>query len=266
MTFRSALILGSLALFQLSGAPALAQLADPNNDGVAMGHVHVFAKDVEAQRRFLSLLGGVPTQNGTLQMVRFPGTFVNLGQRDNSAGGSVGSVVNHFGFHVRNVAQTLATIAPLGLEVTQNNPQQAFITGPDDVRVELLQDDALPVPIRMHHVHLFVTAPTEAQAWYIKHFGATAGKRGQFDTANVPGVELAFSGQEVALAPTEGRSLDHIGFEVTNLDRFLEHLRSLGITEIDGPRMGGNGITKISYIKDPWGTRIEITEGLAPKP
>jgi catechol 2,3-dioxygenase-like lactoylglutathione lyase family enzyme len=250
----------------VSASPAPAQLASPNAEGVAMGHVHLFARDVEAQRRFLTLLGGTPTQNGTLQMVRFPGTFVNLGQRDTSTGGSVGSVVNHFGFHVKSVAETLAKIAPLGLKVEQNNPQQAFITGPDDVRVELLQDDALPVPIRMHHIHLWVTAPLEAQAWYMKHFGATAGKRGQFDTASVPGVELSLTRQEMAQAPTQGRSLDHIGFEVTNLDGFLKRLRSMGITEIDGPRLGGNGITKISYVKDPWGTRIEITEGLAPKP
>jgi catechol 2,3-dioxygenase-like lactoylglutathione lyase family enzyme len=233
---------------------------------VAFGHVHLFARDVEAQRRFLTLLGGVATQNGTLQMVRFPGAFVNLGQRDMSTGGSVGSVANHFGFQVKSVADTLARIAPLALKVDQNSPRQVFITGPDDVRVELLQDDELPVPIRMHHVHLFVTAPLEAQAWYMKYFGAAPGKRGNFDTASVPGVELSFTAQTMPQAPTQGRALDHIGFEVTNLEAFLKRLQSLGITEIDGPRLGGNGTTKISYVKDPWGTRIEITEGLAPRP
>lgn len=255
------------ALFGLSmPAPAGAQLAAPNDTGVAMGHVHLFARDVEAMRQFLRLLGGEPTQNGTLQMVRFPGAYMNLGSRDVNAGGSAGSVVNHFGFHVPSVAAALARIAPLGLKVEQNNPQQAFITGPDDVRVELLQDDALPLPIRMHHVHLEVPVPLEAQAWYVRHFGATAGKRGNFDTASVPGVEMAFTRQEAARAPTEGRSVDHIGFEVRDLDAFLKRLRSLGIAEIDGPRLGGNKVTKISYIKDPWGTRIEITEGLEPKP
>jgi catechol 2,3-dioxygenase-like lactoylglutathione lyase family enzyme len=249
-----------------SPLPAGAQLVAPNSSGVAMGHVHVFSRDVEAMRNFLRLLGGEPTQNGTLQMVRFPGGYVNLGARDMNAGGSVGSVVNHFGFHVKSVADTLARIAPLGLKVEQNNPQQAFITGPDDVRVELLQDDALPVPIRMHHIHLWLPAPLEAQAWYIKHFGATAGKRGNFDTANVPGIELTFTRDESGLVPTLGRSLDHVGFEVRNLEAFLKRLQSLGITEIDGPRLGGNKITKISYIKDPWGTRIEITEGLEAKP
>ena len=246
-------------------APLAAQLVAPNATGVAMGHVHVFGRDIEAMRQFLRLLGGEPTQNGSLQMVRFPGGYVNLGVRDMNSGGSVGSVVNHFGFHVKSVADTLARIAPLGLKVEQNNPRQAFITGPDDVRVELLQDDALPVPIRMHHVHLWLPAPLEAQAWYVKHFGATVGKRGDFDTAHVPGVELTFTRQEPALAPTQGRSLDHIGFEVRNLEAFLKRLQSLGITEIDGPRLGGNKVTKISYVKDPWGTRIEITEGLEGK-
>ena len=51
-----------------------------------------------------------------------------------------------------------------------------------------------------------------------------------------------------------------------NLEAFLKRLQSLGITEIDGPRLSGNKTTKISYVKDPWGTRIEITEGLEAKP
>jgi catechol 2,3-dioxygenase-like lactoylglutathione lyase family enzyme len=254
------------AIVSLSPTSSFAQLASPNADGVAWGHVHLFVKDVDAERRFLTLLGGVPTQNGPLQMVQFPGGFVNLGQRDMSTGGSVGSVVNHFGFHVKSVADTLAKLAPLGLKVEQNNPQQAFVTAPDEVRVELLQDDTMTVPIQMHHVHMFVPAPQEAQAWYGKHFGATPGKRGNFDTANVPGVELTFTPQAMPQAATQGRSVDHIGFEVTDLDAFLKRLQGLGITEIDGPRLGGGGNIKIAYVKDPWGTRIELTQGLAPKP
>lgn len=247
-------------------APASAQLAAPNADGVAMGHVHLFAKDVEVMRRFLVALGGTPTANGTLQMVRFPGTFINLGQRDMSTGGSIGSVVNHFGFHVKSVPETLTKIAPFGLKVDQNNPQQAFILGPDDVRVELLQDDALPMPVRLHHVHLFVPDPVAAQAWYVKHFGATAGKRGNFLNANVPGVEISFTMEPTAQAPSEGRTLDHIGFEVSNRDAFLTRLASLGLNTTEPPRIGSNGTTKIAYVQDPWGTRIEITEGIAPKP
>mgnify|MGYP003352098158 FL=1 len=245
--------------------PSSAQLVSPNAQGVAMGHVHLFAKDVEALRRFLALLGGQPTQNGPLQMMQFPGAFVNMGQRDMSAGGTVGSVVNHFGFHVKSVAEVVARVSAAGFKTEQPNPKQAFVTGPEEIRVELLEDDALPVPVRMHHIHMQVPSPAEAQAWYVKHFGAVVGKRGNFDMVTVPGGELTFTPQPMAQAPTQGRSLDHIGFEVTSLDATLARLRGLGITEVDGPRAGGGGNIKIAYIKDPWGTRIELTEGFMGK-
>jgi catechol 2,3-dioxygenase-like lactoylglutathione lyase family enzyme len=244
-------------------APAWAALAAPNSTGVSMGHIHLAVKDVEAERKFFILLGGTPVSNGTIQMIQFPGVFINFRQ-DMPSAGTAGSVVNHFGFHVQSVADTLEKIKPLGLKVEQNNPQQAFITGPEDVRVELLEDKTISSPIEMHHVHLFVTDPLEAQAWYVKHFGAVAGKRARFDTANIPGAELAFNKADTAQAPTKGRSLDHIGFEVLNLDETVKRLKAEGLKMDIEPRLAGNGTTKIAFLTDPWGTYIELTQGLAP--
>ena len=156
------------------------------------------------------MLGGVPVANGTIQMVQFPGVFINF-REDKPSSGTVGSVVNHFGFHVQSVADTVEKIKPLGLKVEQNNPQQAFVTAPEDVRVELLEDKTIATPIEMHHVHMFVTAPLEVQAWYVKNFGATPGKARPIRHRQSPGVELALSKQDMAQAPTKGgRSLDHI--------------------------------------------------------
>lgn len=257
--------LGLGTMLALPAAPSMAQLVGPNEAGVAMGHVHLFAQDVEQLRRFLTMLGGTPTQNGQLQMMRFPGAFVNMGQRDNPAG-TVGSVVDHFGFHVKDLKATLAKAEAAGFKAEQaQNPIQGFVTGPNDIRVELLQDDTLPVPIRMHHIHMQIPSSAEAQAWYVKYFGAVVGKRGNFDIVTVPGGELTLSQNANPKAPTQGRALDHIGFEVTNLDAFLTRIKGLGITEIDGPRTGGGGNIKIAYVTDPWGTRIELTEGLTPK-
>jgi catechol 2,3-dioxygenase-like lactoylglutathione lyase family enzyme len=244
-------------------SPAWADLAAPNTTGVSMGHIHLAVKDVEAERKFFIMLGGTPVSNGTIQMIQFPGVFINI-REDKPSAGTVGSSVNHFGFHVQSVAATLEKIKPLGLKVEQNNPQQAFVTAPEEVRVELLEDKTISSPIEMHHVHMFVTAPLEVQAWYIKNFGATAGKRGQFDTANIPGVELAFSKQDMAQAPTKGRSLDHVGFEVSNLDETVKRLQAAGLKMDIAPRVAPNGTTKIAFLTDPWGTYIELTEGLAP--
>jgi len=259
------LLVSSLLAVALSAvSPAWAELAAPNSTGVSMGHIHLAVKDVEAERKFFIMLGGTPVANGTIQMIQFPGVFINV-REDKPSGGTVGSNVNHFGFHVQSVPATLEKIKPLGLKVEQNNPQQAFVTGPEDVRVELLEDKNIASPIEMHHVHMFVTAPLEVQAWYVKNFGATPGKRGMFDTATVPGAEISLSKQEMAQAPTKGRALDHIGFEVSDLDATVKRLAAAGIKLDEGPRMAPNGTTKIGFLTDPWGTRIELTQGLAPK-
>ena len=245
-------------------SPVRAELATPNSTGVSMGHIHLAVKDVEAERKFFIMLGGTPVANGTIQMIQFPGVFINF-REDKPVAGTVGSVVNHFGFHVQSVAATLDKIKSLGLKVEQNNPQQAFVTAPEDIRVELLEDKTISSPIEMHHVHLFVTAPLEVQAWYVKNFGAIPGKRGMFDTATIPGAEISISKQDMAQAPTKGRSLDHIGFEVTNLDETVKRLAAGGIKMDEAPRLGSNGTTKVAFLTDPWGTRIELTQGLAPK-
>jgi catechol 2,3-dioxygenase-like lactoylglutathione lyase family enzyme len=261
MKTRLAFLFLAVALAAIS--PAWAELAPPNADGVSMGHIHLAVKDVEAERKFFILLGGTPVSNGTIQMIEFPGVFINIRQ-DKPSAGTVGSVVNHFGFHVQSMADTLQKIEPLGVKVEQNSPRQAFVTGPEDVRVELLEDKTISSPIEMDHVHIWVTAPLEAQAWYVEHFGAVAGKRGKFDAANIPGVAVLFNQQDTAQAPTKGRSLDHIGFEVANLDETAKKLKASGIKMDVEPRLASNGTTKVGFLTDPWGTYIELTQGLAP--
>jgi catechol 2,3-dioxygenase-like lactoylglutathione lyase family enzyme len=119
----------------------------------------------------------------------------------------------------------------------------------------------------MHHIHLWVPDPLAAQAWYVNHFGAIAGKRGQNDTANVPGAEIAFTKNDTALVSTKGRSVDHIGFEVRNIDEFVKRLEAAGIPIETQIRASANAANlRIAYILDPWGTYIELTQGLAPAP
>jgi catechol 2,3-dioxygenase-like lactoylglutathione lyase family enzyme len=116
----------------------------------------------------------------------------------------------------------------------------------------------------MDHIHFWPTETAAIQAWYARVFGGIPGQRarvatpGWIDCDYFPGVNLSFSPQNTKPAPTAGRSLDHIGFEVTNLDVFLKKLQSQGIAIDQPPRQ------RLAYITDPWGTRIALTEGLAP--
>ena len=54
--------------------------------------------------------------------------------------------------------------------------------------------------------------------------------------------------------------LDHIGFEVTRLEEFTRKLESMGVT-FDVPYRK-NGDVGEAMFTDPWGTSIELTEGL----
>src|SRR5579864_4648975 len=93
------LLLG-LALACAASAPA--QLLAPNADGVAMGHIHLTVRDLDANKNFFTQLGGTPVANGPLQLIEFPGMYVML-RKGEPSGGSVGSTINHFGFNVRSM-------------------------------------------------------------------------------------------------------------------------------------------------------------------
>lgn len=257
------------SLVILAAAPLAAQLAAPNTAGVAAGHIHLYVPDIDAEKQFFSQLGGTPVNNEKLQMVQFPGIFIVLRKVDSANPGTVGSVVNHFGFHVRSLDEWMPKWKAAGfkIEPAPNNPKQFFLTAPNDVRVEIIEDPSLPTPVAMHHIHLFVPDPKAAQAWYGEHFGAVAGKRGPFDTANVPGAEITLAKADTPQAPTKGRTLDHIGFEVKNIDQYVKKLEAEGIHTEAAIRTSPNAShLRIAFLTDPWGTYIELTEGLTPVP
>jgi predicted enzyme related to lactoylglutathione lyase len=84
-------------------------------------------------------------------------------------------------------------------------------------------------------------------------------------SADLPAVNLSFSGSPKPTAPTKGRSLDHIGFDVTNIEALVAHLEANGI-RIEAPVRTVPGTkVKIAFLTDPWGTYIELTEGLSPE-
>jgi catechol 2,3-dioxygenase-like lactoylglutathione lyase family enzyme len=258
-----------LGLSIAAAAQAQAQLALPNAAGVSLGHLHVNASDVDAQVRFWTAVGGKIVQREKLTMVQFPGVYVLL-RKQESSGGTVGSTVNHFGFYVRDFDATVAKWKAAGLTWERaNNPNvgQGFLTGPDGLRIEIYENTSIPTPMQMHHIHLMVSDPLRAQQWYMQTFGAIAGKRAQYDTANVPGTEITLGKTDTPQAPTKGRSLDHIGFEVKNIDAFVAKLQAAGV-KTDAPvRNSANASgLRIAFVTDPWGTEIEITEGLSTTP
>jgi catechol 2,3-dioxygenase-like lactoylglutathione lyase family enzyme len=258
--------------FTLATSAAFAQAMPPNDMGVTNGHWHMNSKDIEANKKILVAMGGTAMKAGAFEVVKFPGVFVFLHQGPGTppaVGGSVGTVVNHVGFLVPNVQTSIAKWRAAGVTVEpggNGRQDQAFVTTPDGMRIEILEDKAQTIPIKSHHVHFYVQEAEipKIQAWYAKYFGAKPGMRGTNVAADLPGVNLSFSKSDKALPSTKGHVLDHIGFDVKNLKSFCENLAAQGV-KVDRPYSKNEASgTGICFVSDPWGTYIELNE--RPKP
>lgn len=262
----SILTLASLAVACSFVNWSWAQLPPPNATGVTMGHWHMVTQDVEATKKVFATMGGTVVQrsNGS-EIVKFPGVLVFFREAE-PTGPTVGSIVNHIGFLVPNTQQAIGRWKAAGLNAVMganNRTDQGFVTTPEGVRIEILENKAQTMPIRSHHTHFQVaeSAIPEIQAWYAKTFGAKPGMRGRNQAADVPGMNLTFSRYTEPTVPMKGRALDHIGFEIRNLEAFCKNLEAAGIKFDRAYGRTASGLA-IAYITDPWGTYIELTEGL----
>jgi len=278
------LLLASLILSSLAQVSAVAQLSEPNAAGVAMGHLHYRVKDVELNKRFWITLGGRSLKIDGTEVIKFPGVLVFLTAGE-SSGGTEGSVLNHVAFRVPKLAAVEA--AGLRVQPTAGYPGVASVMTPEGERIELFEDAApnltfsqdggnrdaaadrhnrpVGVPIAFHHIHVFVAEPEipKVKAWYVQMFGGVPGKRSQYDAVDLPGMNLNISVPrgDGGTAPTRGRMLDHIGIEVKGLEAFCAKLASQGV-KFDAPYSRNAAGFATATLTDPWGTTIELTEGL----
>jgi len=263
--------------FLVVAAQANGQLVAPNQVGVRMGHMHLAVRDVDAQKAFwIGTMGGTLVKNGPLELIQFTGVFIMLRKAD-APEAPAGSIVDHFGFTVKDMKAALARWKAAGVQIEPTeNPNEVYVHGPDSIRVEVYGEPALPTAISMNHIH-FLSAAADVPAikrWYVTAFGANPGRRPciaclskpqMIEADDMPGVNLSFSEGMKKPVGTKGRAIDHIGFEVDNLEAFVASLAAKGIN-IEAPIRSPQGTTKlkIAFLTDPFGTYIELTEGLAP--
>lgn len=267
-----------------SGSPASAQLIAEGP--IVNGHHHLAVTSVEASTKFwVGALGGAAdTFAGQIPIVKFPNALVFLGTGKPS-GGSKGSTADHVAFSVRDLRRVVDRIKAGGFRIVtaseappnitvkddigivEGGPVSglAYALDPDGVKVELVEMKAQTAAIVSHHLHFFGPDQKAMQAWYVKVFGATetaSANPAAFVSASLPGLGMNFSPSPTGLEGTRGRALDHIGFEVRGLAAFAKRLESLGIA-LDVPyrEVPAMGIA-MAFLTDPWGTSIELTEGL----
>jgi hypothetical protein len=125
----------------------------------------------------------------------------------------------------------------------------------------------LQAGIVTHHLHFYLPESEIAGArdWYVEHFGAVPGMRWRYDAADLPGMNLNFSAPRSDGSGSAAGPLQHIGFEVTNLEEFCQRLLRAGL-RLDVPYTQVSESFALARLTDPWGTRIELTEGLLTLP
>ncbi len=271
-----------------------AQVFAPNAAGVAMSHWHTIVRDVDATRRFWTLMGATPIKVDGADVMKFPGVLIFL-HKGEPSGSTMGSRIDHVGFNVVNGDKLVVKMKAAGVKTdptagTRNPESKSASWGnvysPDGLKAEFLersrlwdgrtQEKALTVPIAAEQIHFFVpdAAVKDALGWYAKIAGAqpvTDPIPGPNQVILVPAVELKFSGDTNAretkdlpkpLAPIKGRTLDRIGFEVKNLEAFCKKLESTGV-KFDKPYGKSRYPSYASAeFTDPWGVTVELTEGL----
>ncbi len=261
---------------------ANAQLNLAADNPIVYGHHHVNASDVSAHTRFwIEGLGGSSKVIGEAnrEVIAFPNVLVFLTSRE-PTGGTRGSVVNHIGFETTDIYSAVAHLSSMGYAMIteyelpssytvvegigkrDGGNTIAYVQGPDDIKVELIENRTNSNAIQLHHIH-WATAEGEAMRdWYSEHFLATPGSRIGQPAADLPGINLTFAPDANELVPTRGRTLDHIGFEIKGLKEFCLGLEAKGIVfDVPYREVPSLGIA-VAFFTDPWGTYIELTEGL----
>jgi len=284
------------AIFALAALPGFAQLVSHADAPIRIGHYHLNVTSVEAHKKFWAgTLGGKAMKFGSIDVIEFPDAFIFL-RVQKPAGPTRGTAFDHIGFAVPNVPAMAAKLAAAGYqETTGREPKPvdknagepppaasgtsavygrfAYFLGPDGVKIELVTSDQKDAaPIVAHHIHFINKQYVEMQQWYMKAFNATLrpGQTDFFIGADLPGVGYSLNffrwegDQSITHAPTAGRVVEHVGFEVKNLEAFCKALEAKGIKLIRRYKKRDAAMNNIATatIVDPWGVSIELTEGL----
>ncbi len=120
-------------------------------------------------------------------------------------------------------------------------------------------------------VRLNVSDPQAAAEWYCSHLGGTLlpggphseADRGKTRVVSLGKVMLVFAPGDAQppiwpVLGSVGSGVDHLGFGFADLDRAMERFRKTGVEIVSG--IEKEGPIRYAFIRDRWGTLIELVE------
>ncbi len=240
--------------------PSLAGAADYH-------HVHLTAPNIEEAAQWYITHMGCQALSFRNDACRFGATQVNFLARE-PTGGSRGSGLDHFGISFPDLAAKMDELEAAGIAVTmplRDIPglfKVGFVEDPWGTRIEVVED---PEYLGFHHVHLSSADPDAALQWYQEVFGGERRSlKGQLNGVLYGTVWLLATKADGQVQPTTGRSFDHVGFSVSDLDAAATQMNRQGVEWLIEPSAATHPVTgqemKYSFLVSPEGVRIEVVE------
>jgi len=109
-----------------------------------------------------------------------------------------------------------------------------------------------------HHVHLNAADPEAAAKWYEANVAGKAAKTGIFNTVEFGKTKLIFFKGKPDGPPSKGSAVDHIGFSYPDIAAKLKEMEAAKVEIVSGIEQ--EGPIKYAFVKDPWGTLIEVVQ------
>jgi catechol 2,3-dioxygenase-like lactoylglutathione lyase family enzyme len=232
----------------------------------AYHHVHLNVPNPEEGVRWYIEHMGCQVRPGRKDACQFGTTMYVAFYTRPSKGASDGSAVNHIGFSFPDLTTKMKAFEAAGVKIVtpmRDLPglfKLAYVEDPWGTRIEVVED---PQYLGFHHIHLRSRDPEAALKWYQAVFGGQRTKlKGRLDGLLYGQIWLLVTPQaEGDIAPTEGRSIEHLGFSFSDLDVAAAEIRQKGFRFSQEPRALTNGpLAKNAFIVSPDGVRIEVAQ------
>ena len=107
-------------------------------------------------------------------------------------------------------------------------------------------------------MHLNAADPAAAASWYEANVAGKAMKTGIFNTVEFGKVKLIFYKGKPDGPPSKGSAVDHIGFSYPDIEAKLKEMADAKVEIVSGVEQ--EGPIKYAFVKDPWGTLIEVVQ------
>jgi catechol 2,3-dioxygenase-like lactoylglutathione lyase family enzyme len=135
--------------------------------------------------------------------------------------------------------------------------RMAIIEDPWGTKIELVQDPQL---LGFHHTRVRALDPAAMRAWFTEKVGAQPGHLGGAESLKLGGIWLVIDKADASPRPSDGTTLDHLGFRTKDIKTEIANLQAGGVKVLGEPRQDPNVATTFAtFFEAPTG-RIELTQ------